>query len=747
MIYVERSKYDRPPILDSDEIKHLTEQMEEFYSIPFEGRSQQRYDNHGFWEKNSYYVLEYLASVFNRKCAYCEMPISPGQLDHFRPQNSTRGLEEDFAPDHYWWLSYTWENMYPACPTCQRNKANWFPVFGDRAEARSPYELILETEKPVLLDPCYDDPATHLWYDEEGNARPNSDRGEATVEILRLNRPDLTEQRMKAVFEEYDRLKFFENFDANRSKKGGFDEVKSVLADWINILNGNSERAFLGIRRFMIRRWMSEDLELYKKISTSEFNEILNLGESETKSRKASKMKGITDAPEEVTAAREIVLEETADFESSIDLSSIRHVHLDKLEFKNYKCFDELKIDFVNDPITKPSDRIQAPWLVFLGENGVGKSSILKALTLCLCDKDYLETILPMSGDLLKYGAKKGYVKLYTQDRKEPVEIQFDDQGAFEIKNPLEPTYLLGYGSVRLLPDDRVKPEDHDGLIRVHNLFKNSVSLVDAKKWLLSQSDEHFDLIARSLKDLLNLHGKGKLYRENREIFIQEGENNQLQLRDLSDGYKSVLAICVDIMSTLQREKITYNIAEGIVLIDEIGTHLHPRWKMKVVESFRRTFPLMQFVVSTHEPLCLRGLKHGEIVVVDKADGTIRVHTDVPDASALRIDQILTSRLFGLNSVVDPENEKLFEKYYALLAIPEGERTSDDNKNIVQLSSQVERIKQLGNTPREEMATFVIDELLAKNARLAKPKDLKVLREEAKERIKTLWNSLEPNEE
>ncbi len=85
---------------------------------------------------------EKLAIDFHYKCAYCESRTE-GELDHFRPKSSARGLNGEFSFEHYWWLEYEWRNMYHVCSTCNRNKATWFPIEGKRIETETPYEIYL----------------------------------------------------------------------------------------------------------------------------------------------------------------------------------------------------------------------------------------------------------------------------------------------------------------------------------------------------------------------------------------------------------------------------------------------------------------------------------------------------------------------------------------------------------------------------------------------------------------------------
>ena len=83
----------------------------------------------------------------------------------------------------------------------------------------------------------------------------------------------------------------------------------------------------------------------------------------------------------------------------------------------------------------------------------------------------------------------------------------------------------------------------------------------------------------------------------------------------LSDGYRNVVGMAADIayrMATLNPDLLERVIGEtpGIVMIDEIDLHLHPKWQRQVVGHLLRTFPQVQFVATTHSPFIIQSL-HG----------------------------------------------------------------------------------------------------------------------------------------
>jgi len=159
------------------------------------------------------------------------------------------------------------------------------------------------------------------------------------------------------------------------------------------------------------------------------------------------------------------------------------------------------------------------------------------------------------------------------------------------------------------------------------------------------------------------------------------------------------------------------SVAEGIVLIDEIDAHLHPRWKMQIVERLRLTFPRVQFLVTSHEPLSLRGLNQQEVAVMMRsARGRVSViKEELPNPKALRVDQLLTSEYFGLSSTLSPELEVQFNEYYALLATRN--RSAKQETRLAELKAKLEGLRLMGDTPRERMMYEVIDEFLASKAK------------------------------
>jgi len=101
--------------------------------------------------------------------------------------------------------------------------------------------------------------------------------------------------------------------------------------------------------------------------------------------------------------------------------------------------------------------------------------------------------------------------------------------------------------------------------------------------------------------------------------WIKDHENRTLRIDQLSDGYRTTLAMLMDIASRMAEanpdaEDILNT--EGIVLIDEIDLHLHPRWQQTIVSQMMNTFPNIQFIVTTHSPQVLSTVKNEQIRIL-----------------------------------------------------------------------------------------------------------------------------------
>jgi len=660
-----------------------------------------------------------LLNMCNNKCAYCESRVgvvSFGDVENFRPKAGARGFNSDeYAPMHYWWLAYEWDNLLISCQICnQKYKRDFFPVEDEKRRAKvgvKGNDLI--TEGALLIDPCLDNPAEHIEFDENGYVRELTKKGKVTIEILGLNRTDLAERRKTTSLELKQRLEMLKIISDSSS------EFISALTAYIKeLFSNNPSQEYAALQRIVFDDWYEQNATLWERVK------IMHNDKSTTK-RRAKRRIESSKVEEEIKMV-------------DVQMTSLKRFSIESITIENFKSIDELTLN-----IMRGSEAEKESWLLLLGDNGIGKSSILQAIALALAGKKQLDNLRLDVLDYLRRGTESGRVVIKSYEHNNPITLHYDVNGfTTDLEEP--PTFILGYGSTRLLPKGNIQSDpSKTPYLNIKNLFDYSVALRDPNIWLSRIDINEFnDRVAPAFFDVLALRGDDKLWVDNGKINLKQfGENAELE--DNSDGYKTITALVTDIMQTLSIDKANYHNSQGIILVDEIGNHLHPRWRMKIVSALRKAFPKLQFIVTTHEPLCLRGLSHGEVVVLLRDEKNKVRALDkklLPDHSVMRIEQLLTSDLFGLINVMDDEAEKTYDEYYRLLSKKDKDKTQDDKYRIEELSSKLSAKEILGATPQEQVLYTIIEETYAKNLREEGFRAKEQLKQETINQVKEMIN-------
>jgi energy-coupling factor transporter ATP-binding protein EcfA2 len=634
------------------------------------------------------------------------------------------------------------ENQLISCEACnQRFKKTYFPVEKTRQYtelANQPVATLNKLEGPLLLNPFDVEPSDHFSYKVINNLKhiriePLTPRASVTIDILGLNRPDLAGRR----YQHFRQLKLLQEITEKVTPVSPETKEK-IAARFKSAMTAESE--FAGMARFFFLQFAKKHAIISKPRKTSPVGATKPAKQLAAVTKETAVLPAIT--------AQGLIIDNFIPCE--IEISNFKSISKLHLRFRDLTANKQYAADKHQIKIEDVGDNWQESWLLLLGENGVGKSSVLQAIVLALLPEAERNKYIEDPKALVKKGTQKGFVKIQLGD-KEPVEMHFTKGGKITGNIHQYNDFLLAYGATRLLPKGKLQPEPNTSKIKVQNLFDYSIALENAIEWLLQRNKKDFIQAARFLKDLLFL--KEDLLCQDGKIYTNEN-GSQLELGWLSDGHKTLLALAVDMLKTFatQRADIRYTdvqqYASGMVLIDEIGTHLHPRWKMKIVEQLRNALPKVFFIVTSHEPLCMRGLRDKEVVVLKRDDdtGEINALADLPSPDGLRVDQLLTSRYFGLNSTIDTGLEDKFKRYYDMLGKPEKERTPEDTKAITGLQHELDACKQLGDNLREELFYYAVDELIAKNLRNpGKMKTNDELKPEVKKRIETLLKEIDLN--
>ena len=106
-------------------------------------------------------------------------------------------------------------------------------------------------------------------------------------------------------------------------------------------------------------------------------------------------------------------------------------------------------------------------------------------------------------------------------------------------------------------------------------------------------------------------------------VALQTKEGTVVPFTSLSDGYRNVIKIILDIATRMcilnpyQKGNALKN-TPGIVVIDEIDLSLHPTWQRKIIGILKELFPKIQFICATHSPFIIQSLEEGELITLDQ---------------------------------------------------------------------------------------------------------------------------------
>ncbi|MFK5923791.1 MAG: TIGR02646 family protein [Verrucomicrobiota bacterium] len=763
MIYIDRKSIPMPHFFSSAMYEKMEIDLQAQFDVPEETQKKTRWRID--YRKLRSNLTDPLFDLFNGKCAYCEQKLTKKDskvINHFRPVSL------------YPWLAYSWENLYLSCSRCSESKGQKFPLADEDSRALLG-DRDLKKEKPYLIDPCVDQPEYHLEFDGKGTISSSSaffnkfNRGGATIDVFGLNNYRLIDLRSK----EAQRFKIF--WTRAGDSTDAVDILLELVLEYIR-----SDKQFIAMKRQMLARLTISQLTrgdieglIYRvaqrlsgrlQLEITIENKIRN-GNMDDVSRM------LETCPDDVNwlddqRNRPIVQLVDTKGDGIVKIEElIKNVSIESISISNFKAIHSLTIEptiefseaVLESEEEESSIKEFKEWITLLGENGSGKSSILQAITLALAGEQYLvdpelKPFLRPERFLMR-GKRVGEVRLALSSGDIIVLKITKTKFSFESGGENHGIFVRSYGSTRLLPIDSKASNlsSKENNIEIINMFDPFTPLIDAGNWLSLLSEEEFRPARLAIKDLIGLKDEQSVEKDGSTILV-DGQ----PLENLSAGYQTIVALACDIMAGVPGNVKDMQFVQGIVLIDELETHLHPRWKMRIVSRLRKAFPQMQFFTSTHDPLCLRGLRKGEVLVVKRepdstlplaeqyeADQIVRIENELPSPKKLRVDQLLTSNHFGLESTIDPDVDRKFTEYYQLLARRDN-LTSDENVRRNTLSSELHKYGVLGYTRRDQLIYEAIDDFLADQKTIEtenqdEDDDRNKRREEVKKRVVDLW--------
>lgn len=370
-------------------------------------------------------------------------------------------------------------------------------------------------------------------------------------------------------------------------------------------------------------------------------------------------------------------------------------------------------------PPSPGDDRLPRPRLrnvtLLLGDNGSGKTTILRGIAASAfgpAAKDLLR-----DGTLVRHGESRANItatlRLHDQDRaslkaietlitlqrrgerldvavgtftgppRKPDDgVKKGDVAPDSLWNPVyesrnDAFFVVAYGATRRVerldsydPGARAKSRATRDL-RVQGIFEESFSLIPLGSWLpglKSRNPGRYAQVEHLLNALLapgNYRFSGEQAQSGDYLFYRG--DMPIPFQSLSDGYRAFIGWVADLLFHVcfgcpRGKKLVEN--RGIVLVDEIDLHLHPKWQMQVIQTVARALPKMQFVFTSHSPLVAGSLEWMNIITLKVGTKTNRTVAKRLKQSihGLDADQILLSEFFGLKTTVAPAKRRQLDE-------------------------------------------------------------------------------------
>ena len=431
-------------------------------------------------------------------------------------------------------------------------------------------------------------------------------------------------------------------------------------------------------------------------------------------------------------------------------------MYIRKVEIKNIKSISNFEMEF-SEP---------AGWHVLIGDNGSGKSTILKSISASILGSNLTQGIISLDwNEMLNNDSGKGSCKIKIQQhRHTPV----NSNGFFELGSTYGFTLTRNRNNVLITNEPARSKQDFEKengfsiafgpfrrfsgntkqadkvsnsrpLLSAHySLFDEDTSFYTALEWIedvynrwlrekestnyLAQepkakySSFSSEELFNNLKTFINQSGllphntKFDRVDIDGDLLFVDGNGYSVKIGQLSDGFRSFLSLAFELLRQLVRvfgesavfdanyQKDTTIGCPGVVLIDEIDSHLHPSWQTRIGQWFTKYFPKIQFIVTTHSPLVCRACSSGTIWRL-AAPGSNITSGEITglDKNRLIYGNILDAygtEVFGTNvSISDESNEKMNRLAELNIKSILGDINDDEQEDLQRLKSIIPTLK------------------------------------------------------
>lgn len=431
-------------------------------------------------------------------------------------------------------------------------------------------------------------------------------------------------------------------------------------------------------------------------------------------------------------------------------------MYIKKVVLEHIGCFDRLEINL------SPRQDV-GNWLLLLGDNGAGKTTVLRSIALGLCPESGVSALLSeLYGEIIRYQSEdeKGSIHIEFSEKMNSIpisittRIQKNESGDYDVAQEKHPKsnfpwsniFVCGYGAHK--GGYAMKPfNDYSSVDSVYTLFNYDASLQSPELTLRRIEPEKQKMVYEIIENIM-MRPSGSIQLSNSGFISHAEDANDIPAGGWADGHRVTLNWIMDLIGWANMHNDSALLAgiSGIVIMDEIEQHLHPVWQRRIIKLLNERFPKIQFIASTHASLCVIGTTDLEddecdLLVLNKV-GDVSKGVTVKPMRGKRADQILTSKLFGVDSIRSDDVSTRILRYSKLKAIEKPSKK--EKKELLELSSYLNSTLGQDETELQILVRDAIDKTLnemTKNVDIkSKIQDNDVMNFELKRQLKELFS-------
>lgn len=256
-------------------------------------------------------------------------------------------------------------------------------------------------------------------------------------------------------------------------------------------------------------------------------------------------------------------------------------------------------------------------------------------------------------------------------------------------------------------------------------MFTNWCKRMEQISWqqdkLIGEYEAVKKAVATFMNELMQQEGKATIFYDKRsEELMYQDSSEIIPLRLMSSGYRSLVGMVADIAyrMAILNPNLLYDVTEmtdGIILIDEIDLHLHPKWQWRIVDALRKTFPKVQFIATTHSPIIIASVENINVIKLHDSSSTIDEINWEPryekSAKGWKIDHVLNNYMetYSRDKEVLDKLNKLQELWYKKLR---GTISEEEKEQVEELDDYLNDKLPEGDTAVELAQLVPVQSLL-----------------------------------